>query len=137
MTEGPIMRPACHGIDPSAIALGRRSRSTSWGIIAIRLGSSNARKTLLAAASASRCSTRARPMTASPNAAVSASDVMICVTIKRRRRFTRSASTPPTSWKRSSGRPWASPRKPRNIGSRVTSHTSQANVTYSARCPST
>src|SRR5947209_206889 len=47
--DGPIMRPACHGMEPSAIAFGRRSRSTSCGISAIRLGSSKARKVLLSA----------------------------------------------------------------------------------------
>ena len=42
--DGPIMRPACHGMEPSAIAFGSRSRATSCGISAMRLGSSKARK---------------------------------------------------------------------------------------------
>src|SRR3989304_2732283 len=36
--DGPIMRPACQGIEPSAIALESRSRSMSWGMSAMRLG---------------------------------------------------------------------------------------------------
>ena len=51
--DGPIMRPACQGMEPSAMALGSRSRSTSWGTRAMRLGSSKARNVLLSAASTS------------------------------------------------------------------------------------
>ena len=71
--DGPIMRPACQGIEPSAIAFGRRSRSISWGMSAMRLGSSNARKALLSAASTSRCSMRASPKSVRANAADSVS----------------------------------------------------------------
>ena len=42
--DGPIIRPACQGMEPSAIAFDRRARSTSCGISDSRLGSSNARK---------------------------------------------------------------------------------------------
>ena len=59
------MRPACQGMEPSAIAFGSRSRATSCGISAMRLGSSNARKEPLSAAMTSRCSTRASPRTVS------------------------------------------------------------------------
>ena len=47
MSDGPIIRPACQGIEPRAIAFGSRSRSISCGTSDIRLGSSNARKLLL------------------------------------------------------------------------------------------
>ena len=53
--DGPIMRPACQGIEPSAMAFGSRSRATICGTSDMRLGSSKARKVLLSAASASRC----------------------------------------------------------------------------------
>ena len=104
------MRPACHGMEPSAIAFGSRSRATSCGISAMRLGSSNARKEPLSAAMMSRCSTRASPRTVRTKAAVSVSAIAICVTSKSRSRLMRSARTPPQSWKRTSGTPWASPR---------------------------
>src|SRR5262249_48264753 len=44
VTEGPTMRPACQGMEPRAMALGRRSRSTSCGTSAMRLGSSGRRE---------------------------------------------------------------------------------------------
>jgi hypothetical protein len=53
--DGPIMRPACQGMEPSAMAFGSRSRPTICGTSDMRLGSSKARKVLLRAASASRC----------------------------------------------------------------------------------
>src|SRR5262249_23707577 len=61
VTEGPTMRPACQGMEPRAMALGRRSRSTSCGTSAMRLGSSKARKTLLSAAGARGGASRRQP----------------------------------------------------------------------------
>ncbi len=108
--EGPIMRPACQGTEPSAMAFGSRSRPTIWGTRAMRLGSSNARKVLLSTARARSHSTRRTPAAASANAASSAVVVRVWVTSSRRRRLTRSASTPPHSWNTTSGMPWARPR---------------------------
>lgn len=108
--EGPIMRPACQGIEPSAIALGSRSRPTICGTMDIRVGSSKARKVLLSAARARRCSTRISPSADSAKAASRVAVVSTWVARSRRSRFTRSASTPPQSWKTTSGTPWASPR---------------------------
>ena len=75
-----------------------------------RVGSSNARNVLLSAASASRCSTLTRPVTLNAKAAASVAAVRTWVPISSRRRFTRSARTPPKSWKTTSGTPWARPR---------------------------
>ena len=61
--DGPIIRPACQGIEPSATALASRARSTSCGTRDSRAGSSKARNALLSAASATRYSTRTRPST--------------------------------------------------------------------------
>ena len=83
MIDGPIIRPACQGIEPSAMALGKRSRSINWGISAIRVGSSNARNVLLNAASTSRCGTRASPRNARPNATVRTRAVRIWVPISK------------------------------------------------------
>ena len=59
--DGLIMRPACHGMAPSAIALEPLPRDER-GISAMRLGSSKARKVRrLSAARIIRCSTRAEP----------------------------------------------------------------------------
>ena len=104
------MRPACQGIEPSAIALASRSRPTICGTMDMRVGSSKARKVLLSAARARRCSTRIAPSAESAKAASRVSVVSTCVASSRRSRFTRSASTPPQSWKTTSGTPWASPR---------------------------
>ena len=92
------------------MAFDRRARSMSWGIIDSRLGSSNARKTLVSAASTSSGVTLTLPASVSANAVPSASAVRSWVPIKRRRRFTRSASTPPQSWNTIIGMPWARPR---------------------------
>ncbi len=108
--EGPIMRPACQGMEPSATALASRSRPTICGTMDIRVGSSKARKVLLSAARARRCSTRISENAASAKAASRVAVVSTCVASSRRSRFTRSASTPPQSWKTTSGTPWASPR---------------------------
>ena len=135
--DGPIMRPACQGIEPSAIAFGSRSRSISWGMSAMRLGSSKARKALLNAASTSRCSRLASPKSVRAKAADSVSAISVCVATRSRRRLMRSARTPPKSWKRTSGTPCARPRYARDMGSRLTSQVIQAKVMYSARCPRT
>ena len=108
--EGPIIRPACQGMEPSAIAFGSRARSTSCGMSESRLGSSKARNALLSAASASRWPTRATPSTVRTKAIVSVSAVRSWVPISRRSRFVRSASTPPKGWKSTIGAPWARPR---------------------------
>jgi len=108
--DGPIMRPACQGIEPSATAFGSCARGMSCGTSDMRLGSSKARNTQLSAASVSRCATPTRPEAVSANATVSVSVIITCVAITRRRRLTRSASTPPKSWKTINGTPCASPR---------------------------
>jgi MFS family permease len=91
-------------------AFGSRSRSISWGMSAMRLGSSNARKVLPSAASTSRWGTRTSPMTVNVKATISVAEVMIVVPRSRRRRLVRSARTPARSWKTTSGAPWARPR---------------------------
>src|SRR2546425_5314359 len=65
----------------------------------MRLGSSNARKVLLNAASTSRCGARTSPSTVKMKARIRVAEVMIVVPIRSRRRLMRSARTPASSWK--------------------------------------